>query len=275
MNKTLVIYHGGCYDGHTAAWVCWKQLKAQADHPAFFAAEYPPAGQPTVLPDVTGFDVLMVDFCVSREQLLEIKAKAKSFQVLDHHKTSQADCEGLDFCMFDMEQSGAGLAWRYFRGQAEAPWLVSYVEDRDLWRFALPDSKVINAYIAAHKLTTNFEEWSDLQNMGAKGALTGGRAVLKYLDNYIHVVGGQAIRQTFAGHDDIPVVNAPYMNTSELVGKLSEDAPFAVGWFQRGDGRYQFSLRSRGDFDVSEVAKRFGGGGHKNAAGFVVSERPT
>ena len=38
------------------------------------------------------------------------------------------------------------------------------------------------------------------------------------------------------------------------------------------DGRFQYSLRSRGDFDVSELAKKHGGGGHKGAAGFVVDE---
>jgi len=29
------------------------------------------------------------------------------------------------------------------------------------------------------------------------------------------------------------------------------------------------SLRSQGDLDVSEIAKRHGGGGHKNAAAFT------
>jgi nanoRNase/pAp phosphatase (c-di-AMP/oligoRNAs hydrolase) len=29
-------------------------------------------------------------------------------------------------------------------------------------------------------------------------------------------------------------------------------------------------LRSNGDYDVSAIAKAFGGGGHKNAAGFEV-----
>ena len=35
------------------------------------------------------------------------------------------------------------------------------------------------------------------------------------------------------------------------------------------DGRYKVSLRSRGDVDVEQVARRHGGGGHKNAAGFT------
>ena len=40
-----------------------------------------------------------------------------------------------------------------------------------------------------------------------------------------------------------------------------------VEWW-RGHGVFNYSLRSKGDFDVSELAKRHGGGGHKNAAGF-------
>jgi nanoRNase/pAp phosphatase (c-di-AMP/oligoRNAs hydrolase) len=32
---------------------------------------------------------------------------------------------------------------------------------------------------------------------------------------------------------------------------------------------FAYSLRSIGDFDVSELAKRYGGGGHKNSAGFT------
>ena len=53
----------------------------------------------------------------------------------------------------------------------------------------------------------------------------------------------------------VPMVNAPYICISELVGKLAESAPFAVGWFQRSDGLYAYSLRSRGPdgVDVSEM----------------------
>ena len=39
-------------------------------------------------------------------------------------------------------------------------------------------------------------------------------------------------------------------------------------WFERADNQIQFSLRSIGDIDVSEIAKVYIGGGHKNAAGF-------
>lgn len=59
----LVIYHGGCIDGFTSAWVAWRELGTEAE---YFPAFYPVGGELTKLPDVTGRDVLMLDFCVSR-----------------------------------------------------------------------------------------------------------------------------------------------------------------------------------------------------------------
>ncbi|HXU44951.1 MAG TPA: bifunctional oligoribonuclease/PAP phosphatase NrnA [Thermoanaerobaculia bacterium] len=45
----------------------------------------------------------------------------------------------------------------------------------------------------------------------------------------------------------------------------------AVALFRRrDDGTLKVSLRSRGEVDVEQVARRHGGGGHRNAAGFAV-----
>lgn len=262
---TLVLYHGNCIDGFTAAWVAWRHFGDKAE---YVPLQYGSGGADVEVPDVTGRDVIMVDFCTGREQLLRLHAAAASFHVLDHHKTAEAACAGLDFCTFDMNKSGAMLAQDYF---CRIPnWLVSYVQDRDLWRFHLPNSKEINAYISAQP--QSFERWSEMHENGEAVAAIGGRGVLAFIDRYVGEMCDQARAQEFAGYV-VPVVNAPYINTSELVGKLAETALFAVGWFQRGDGKYQYSLRSRGDFDVSEIAKRYGGGGHKNAAGFAVDER--
>ena len=43
---------------------------------------------------------------------------------------------------------------------------------------------------------------------------------------------------------------------------------------EREDGKTKVSLRSRGEADVEKVARRYGGGGHKNAAGFVLDNGP-
>jgi nanoRNase/pAp phosphatase (c-di-AMP/oligoRNAs hydrolase) len=98
-----------------------------------------------------------------------------------------------------------------------------------------------------------------------------GRAVEKFINRYVREMAAQQLRARFEGYD-VPIVNAPYLNISELVGELSKGHPFAMGWFQRADGKYQYSLRSRmpEGIDVSELAKKYGGGGHKHAAGFTL-----
>jgi oligoribonuclease NrnB/cAMP/cGMP phosphodiesterase (DHH superfamily) len=265
MKKRLVIYHANCIDGFTAAWVAWLKF-------GDVATEYVAANYGDTAPTVEGRDVLVVDFSYPRDVMLGMREVASSLLVLDHHKTAQASLEGLPFAKFDMARSGAGIAWDELHG-GERPWLVDYVEDRDLWRWKLSGSKPINAWISACK-RDDFAMWGALYGDGAPRALARGEAVLTFIDRYVSEMVEQARLVRFEGHE-VPIVNAPYINISELVGKLAESAPFALGWFHRADGLYAYSLRSRGadGVDVSEIAKKYGGGGHQNSAGFTVAER--
>lgn len=265
-----VLYHANCLDGFTAAWVV--HMKYRDTDTQYIAAQY---GDPP--PDVKGHDVVLVDFSYKRDVLLELRRQARSLLILDHHKTAQAELAGFKAgevgeVHFDMERSGAGLAWDYYLpSKPRRFWLVDYVEDRDLWRFKLPDSKAVNAWIDSHP-RKSFEDWDRLYVEGVDEARIKGAAVLTFMDRYVYEMGLQARNIDFLGHR-VPCVNQPYILTSEVVGALAETSVFAVGWFQRRDGMYQYSLRSRGDFDVSEIAKIFGGGGHKNAAGFQLPHR--
>ena len=59
--------------------------------------------------------------------------------------------------------------------------------------------------------------------------------------------------------------------SSDAGHELGKGRPFAACYWDTPDGRV-FSLRSSADgADVSEVAKQYGGGGHRNASGFRVS----
>lgn len=259
-----VIYHANCVDGFTAAWCAW--LKYGDVGVEYIPAQY---GDPPPS-NIEGQDVLIVDFSYPRDVLLRMRDDATSFfRVFDHHKTAEADLKGLDFCVFDMERSGAGLTWDLLWGNPR-PLLVDYVEDRDLWRFKLNYSKEINACIGSYPY--DFETWSILSTSDLDDLITQGKAVLRAMDKHIATQLPLASLEYFAGYKDIPVLNCTYA-ISETIGALSEGHPFAVGWFQRANGQYVYSLRSRSDFDVSEVAKKFGGGGHKNAAGFTVRHR--
>lgn len=259
--QPLVIYHGGCRDGFCAAWCIWHKF-AGAE---FFAASF--GVDP---PDVSGRDVYMVDFSYPREVMTEIALKAKSLLVLDHHQTAEAALADFQVASaeihFDMKRSGAGMAWDHFWPGAARPWIVNYVEDRDLWRHALPNGPAVNAYLGT--LRYDFEAWYKASRLDIAEVAKLGEVVEDKIRHYVTEVAKNARRITFEGYE-VPIVNAPQVDISELVGFLSGGETFAMGWWQRADGMFSYSLRSRGDFDVSELAKRHGGGGHKNAAGFL------
>jgi oligoribonuclease NrnB/cAMP/cGMP phosphodiesterase (DHH superfamily) len=253
----LVIYHGSCRDGFTAGWVARLRYPQAQFHPGYFRKKHP---------SVAGRDVLILDFSYPRSVLQEMASQARSILLLDHHKSAQSDLAGLDYAVFDMERSGAGLAWDdLFPGKAR-PWLVDYVEDRDLWRFALPDSRAVNAYLST--LSFDFEAWTGASELGLERAKTLGEVVLAKVEQYVDEVSKNARMITLDGYR-VPAVNASPVDTSELLESLVGGHPFALSWSVRFDGMFQYSLRSAEEgVDVSEVAKRHGGGGHAHAAGF-------
>jgi nanoRNase/pAp phosphatase (c-di-AMP/oligoRNAs hydrolase) len=75
---------------------------------------------------------------------------------------------------------------------------------------------------------------------------------------------------TIGGHR-VPVANLPYTMSSDAGHEMAKGRPFAACYWDTPEGRV-FSLRSNDEgVDVSEVAKQYGGGGHRNASGFTVS----
>jgi oligoribonuclease NrnB/cAMP/cGMP phosphodiesterase (DHH superfamily) len=277
MNKPLIITHANCADGH-----CCKWLLANA----FPDAEFHDGYYGRTPPDCAGRQVVIADFSYKRPDMDAIYAACEELVVLDHHKTAEAELAGFAgpkaTVVFDMDKSGGRLTWEWLmRGMGEqfgfshippASWLVDYTEDRDLWRWKLKDSQAVNAFVRS--LPKTVEEWNTLSEAYSPAdartwtiLVSAGAAILRaerqIADDHVR----NARERVIAGHA-VPVVNATTL-FSEVAGALAEDKPFAACRFQRQDGLYQWSLRSRdGGLDVSEVAKQFGGGGHRNAAGF-------
>lgn len=262
-SNTVVLYHANCRDGFAAAWVAHRRLGDTATYiPVQYGAP-PPEG-------LDGKHVYLLDFSYKRPTMEDILRRAAMMTVLDHHKTAEEELRGLELMsrtdiVFDMNRSGAMIAFNYFFPMDAAPWPIAYVEDRDLWRFALPYSPEVNAYLGT--IPFEFESWNQIANTPWETAIGLGEAIVSKVKQYVAEVRKNAIRTMFYGYN-IPIVNAPQCDISELLGALCEGETFAMGWWQRSDGKFQYSLRSRGTFDVSALATRYGGGGHKNAAGF-------
>jgi oligoribonuclease NrnB/cAMP/cGMP phosphodiesterase (DHH superfamily) len=269
--QTIVIYHAKCFDGFTAAWV-YSRLDPAAE---FVAANYdePP-------PDVRGKNVAILDFSYKRpvlERMIDDAGPEHWFCVLDHHKTAKDELAGLDGLRrgvevwFDMEKSGAGMTWEWFCPHEPMPDLVAHVQDRDLWKFKMPGTKEVMAFVAAHEF--GFSNWSQIneQLMHDRSHVTStGKTLLQAHEKQVgEIIAAAGERTMVIAGRKTPVVNCNYMFASDVAHRLCIDVPFAATYVDTARGR-QFSLRSREDgADVEAIAKLYGGGGHPHAAGFT------
>lgn len=263
---TVCIYHAKCADGFTAAWIV-RQKYPEAD---FFPASY--TKEP---PDVVGKRCIIVDFAYSPEILRTMIEDSEEFVLLDHHKTAkEAGVGDLPGCHLDMQRSGAGLAWDYFF-HGNRPKIVDYVEDRDLWRWKLKNSRAISAYISCQK--QSFIEWDRVSGEleYAYDIVRGkGQAILDAENTHIDTLMADAYFANFNGHDNVLVVNCGIDRFNSEIGNRAarhEDADFGLVWHHKEDGRVKISFRSTEEkTDVSVVAQELGGGGHRNAAAAYV-----
>jgi oligoribonuclease NrnB/cAMP/cGMP phosphodiesterase (DHH superfamily) len=253
----LVLYHAFCTDGFGAAWAAWKRLGNLASYVPVQHGVPPP-------PIPAGSQVYILDFAYARAEIEAIRERASSVMVIDHHRTAEEELRGLDCVLFDNGKSAAVLSWEFFHPEEPVPDLLRYVMDRDLWLHQLPRSREVFAGLSSYPM--DFEVWSalDVEKLAEEGTI-----VLRYQKELVSTVCANARMESLAGHR-VPVVNAPLLGSEvgEELLKRYPEAPFVAIYFDRGDGKRQWSLRSREDFDVSEVARLFQNGGHRQAAGF-------
>ena len=275
--KTLCIYHGNCADGFGAAWAVRQALGAE--NVDFHAGHY---GKPA--PDVEGRDVIIVDFSYPFELLVLLGHQARSILIIDHHKTAAEALEQLQPApatfsewatstqrvgtVFDMGRSGAGLTWDYFNPGQPRPALINHIEDRDLWKFKLEGTKDVMAAVFSHP--QDFATWDLLMADHINALRLDGHAIERKQQKDVAGLVASNSRYMVIGGITVPAVNLPHTMASDAGDLLSQGQPFAAIYWDTAEGR-QFSLRSTdAGEDVSAIAKQYGGGGHRNAAGFRV-----
>ncbi|HCN76532.1 MAG TPA: hypothetical protein DIT13_04955 [Verrucomicrobiales bacterium] len=270
----FVLYHANCPDGFAAAWAAWMTIGN--------AATYMPVNYGEPLPDLPdGAMVIMVDFSYPRP-ILEALAERCQVTVLDHHPTAQEALRGLDFATFDLQKSGAVLAWEHFHG-TDVPEMLLYIQDRDLWQWKLPASREINAGLWKGT-PREFGAWKTIHALWHSGVTTAKERLIQageILATYDALTVDQLCKHPHwmrVLNWTVPAVASPVLQ-SEIGHRLLElhpTAPFAAIYMTLDDGTFAYSLRARhDDFDVSVVAKEFKGGGHKAAAGFRAIDRFT
>ena len=258
----VVIYHANCNDGFGAAYSAWKSLGNRAE---YYAASH---GAPP--PDVTGKRVVILDFSYDNATTKALIEQAEELWVIDHHKSNMVELHDISNTHFDMTKSGAMLAWEFFHPGKESPKFIQYIQDRDLWQWELPYSKEFSA--AFDMVPWGFDEYEKFEDDSVfDDAVKRGSYILAYSKTVIKKVCDKASARKYKDYSVMVVNSSHWM--SEIGASLAKDCDFAMIWYYDHDVCiYKCSLRAFHDtIDVSEIAKSFGGGGHRKAAGFVLS----
>lgn len=325
MNKdkqVTVLYHDKCLDGAASAAVV-----VQCDVRNASAIQCIPVRYDEPPPKIGArMQILyIVDFSYKASILLQLATEHDRVVVIDHHQTAAEELsmerfaktgnsvsfdgrimrvgENLEIVM-SQDHSGCVLVWQYFHrdNPYAIPDALQYIEDRDLWRFQLPNSRQIAAALQIYPLSIEYLR-SKILNWSSRNALNESSVASMAIQSVVSLqlasrlwaalpkdveknkrimvlTSDQLDKMTVWGLDTYDVV--PFLNATAFISetlhelqRMEPTANFVASTRLRADGRAEWSLRTnQPDVDVSEVAKRFGGGGHRKAAGFTSEDTP-
>lgn len=298
MTKPLVIYHASCADGFGAAYAAWKSLGDDADYTPmrYMDADRAPEEQWAeflrVVPDFDDRTIYIVDFSLPKIVMSRIMKSGSKIVWLDHHKTAfkrwlgeyekgMAHSEDSDSLVvrLDDNRSGALIAWEYFLEEAP-PYGIKLLDDYDRWQFKYEETKAFQKQIWSHA-PWSFQQWDgwfrDFQldeGISFNEFVTEGEAILRSHNQRVAETVKQAmpcrIADSRVGRIDGLIVNCPPNVSSDVGHELAlQSGTFGLCWYLNKRGDAVVSLRSSSNFDVADLARLFGGGGHERASGFT------
>lgn len=261
MKKEIVVLHHNDEDGFGAALAAWKKFGDKA--------EYIPVSyemKPAVLLDK---EIYILDFCYTKDDLQKLIDVNKKVVVIDHHKSNEKNIKLASDYVYDLNHSGAVLSWNYFNPGKKVPKLLFFIEDVDLWKFKVNFSREIMALLEMSdfdfgkwdKLAAELEDEEKLKKKVEEGA-----AALKYKEYLVREISGDAEKAEFEGCEAM-VVNSNVLKSDIGNFLVKNGADVGIIWSER-KGEKAVSLRSGNNVDVAKLAEKYGGGGHKSAAGF-------
>lgn len=301
--SSVVFYHSNCFDGTMAAagalWAYQNKRFAfdgdltlvpinysQSTWDEFSEGQYAPLLVAQEKSEGAITEIYFVDFCPKKETLINLVELGYSVVVLDHHKSAQEDLQGLEELLgdkgagltvsFDMERSGALMAWQYFADYV--PDLVKHVADRDLWKFEMNLTPQVILWLNVNAAVNKPQTYVDACNrFNTQPAVIKGEgiALMKLQEKNVKDQGSKWRPVDLEGFPNGAIVMAG-TNPSEVCQYVYENNAVAwvMGFSFTKQGRVAISLRSKDgaehSIDVTKLARQWGGGGHKHASGCMM-----
>jgi hypothetical protein len=267
--RPLILYHGRrCPDGFGASLAAWLYYGDSAEYRGLDHGEIQTADD---LGDLDGRAVYVLDFAFEPELLAAIEARVSKLVVLDHHKSAAEKLTGYQcrcgVVHFDMNKSGARLAWEFFHPDKPVPGLIRYVEDRDIWKWEFPESP---AFLAALEMEPrSIARWAEIAAFTPRGSrLHGprrrhGREIPEALCRYCRQCPAPGLQRP-AGLDGQLQRHVPQPGGRSAVPPKRQLCLHVACQHQGRQSGPAFALRVQ----LHSLAEAMGGGGHAQACGF-------
>ena len=239
--------------------------------------------------DLSSYDyVFITDLSFTQQCMLYENLSPSKFMLIDHHKTAEW-LNDYDFANVHVKYKnkltcGAELFYNYLLKKnliSSRHFFVEQVRLYDTWdwtKFNNDTPKYLNDLLYVKGISEFVDMYVDRLKRHDVSALTifngDDLKMLAYeqkqIDNYLNKKCASATEIIFANHKCMLSFADRYQSIlGNKMCTLKDDVNMAV-LVNIDEGIV--SLRSVGDIDVAEIAKQYGGGGHKNAAGFKLTE---
>lgn len=276
----LVIYHHPCPDGCTSATIAKKYFNENNKNVSFWGISHS-ANTPSELNNkLKNKNVLICDFSFKKDTISNLLEIVKGLLIIDHHKSAKEDLENLDqkHKIFDMNHCGAYLVWQYFYPLKQVPLFVKYIEDNDIWLKAMPKTLEVTSYISSLELDFDiYQKFIDDESLIEKEAIPLGEILLKQAQKQTDSVLKKATVKMAESDDAIYFIGTcnSTTNINEVGHGMLDKFPhinFSCTYSCNNNNKTNSaSLRSEDNrSDVSIIASKNKGGGHRNAAGCIL-----
>lgn len=276
----FIIYHKSCPDGWASFMICYRYLKALGNDAHNRLKTYPMSHKYKILPDVTGANLLIADFSIKREYYLELYSKAKTIILLDHHESSVDAIMDLPNTVIDQQYSGAILTWKFFHGDVNPNDVYLDIQDRDLWKWEREWNKQISltcrCRLTFEETEENIEAWSNyIDNPDIRENFKEAGKKMEELQMYlIREKAKYAKQYIFFGYTTLMCEATEFQSEiGDFILKTRKCDIVMIWSMDDYNNVYSIKLRSKvgSEVNVEQIAKKFGGGGHIDAAAFTFS----
>lgn len=217
-----------------------------------------------------------VDISFHKKDVEEALKRKENVIWIDHHKTSIENDDSRIRGLRESTAAGCLLTWMFLLKEEKIPFAVQLVSDYDIWNHYNPI--VMEFYNGISSMDTTPDSW--IWKVLLEGSKPKNKMFLhqilqngKVIEDYLIAQREDFLKKnmftgTFNGKKAL-FLNDMFFKTKAFDSFTEKDKYDIIVLFLYNGKEWDVSLRSLNDnADVEVIAKKYGGGGHKRAAGF-------